>query len=145
MDGALLLAPRQFHRLTADWAARVWPQVEPFILKAIRRGHLERCWNTTDVLVGILKNEAELWIVHNGQEIDAAIVTRFVIYPRAKTLFVALIGGRNLKTWAEMVDAQLEDYGRRNGCAALEGGARKGWSRVAGYQLTGCTLWKDIA
>lgn len=154
MDGSLLAA--QEHRITAlapDWAARVWPQVEHYIAKALKRGGLERAYQPQDVLADVLLGSCLLWIVSRGDaaniKIDAAIVTRRIDYRRCSTVYVSLIGGSNLKAWWDKAEDAIDKYAKglpsipgTAGVVGLEGGNRKGWARKPGWEVTGVMMRK---
>lgn len=125
-------------------AARIWPQVEGFIAKAIKRGHIEQAFLPTDILASVLLGKLFLWIATDGERIDAAIVTRRMDYDRLSTTYVCLVGGRNMKAWLDIALHEIEGFARRTGCKAMEGGARHGWTRAAGYRIAGVNLVKEL-
>lgn len=143
MDG-INLVTYQFVRCPAETAARIWPQVEGFIKGALKRGHLENFYEPHDVLAMILLNQADLWLVHNNERIDAAFVTRFCTYPRSKTLYVSLIGGRNMKAWLRLVDEKIDEFARQWGCKYVEGATRQGWARLGRFKITGVSMIRPV-
>lgn len=131
--------------VSPEVAARIWPQIEGYIAKALNRGQLRKAYLPTDILAHVLRNpEWQLWIAATNERIDAAIVTRIHQYDRCRTCNVFIVGGRNMKDWLPLALKETEDYAKRMGCIAMEGGMRKGWARVAGYQVTSCALLKEF-
>ena len=130
--------------LTIEWAARVWPQLEGHIGRALRRGGLEKAYQPCDVLADALLGACLIWAVTREQKIVAAIVTRRVDYRRCSTLFVSLIGGAEMKGWRPLAEETIETYAKNLGCVALEGGNRRGWARWPGWKVTGFTMQKDL-
>lgn len=78
-----------------------------------------------DVAAGVLSGRFQIWPLEQG-----VIVTEILAYPRAKTVHIFLAGG----DLGELLGAlpQIEDWGRRHGCAAISLCGRKGWLRVMG-------------
>ena len=118
--------------------------MEEFIAGAVKRGHVTGAFLPTDVLASILLGKLHLWIATDGQQIDAAIVTKRVDYDRLSTTYICLVGGRNMKAWLKTAIAEIESFAKRTGCKAMEGGARQGWARAAGYRVTGVSLVKEL-
>ena len=118
--------------------------MEPHLRRALK--YARGCYESVDLLVECLTGRAKLWISWNEEEkaIEAAMITRLVQYPRRKTCSVPFIGGRNLRGWKDKFIETVEAYARANKCSAMEGGARAGWSRVAGYRNIGCVLMKEL-
>lgn len=137
------------HRVVAvspEVAARIWPNVESYIARALKRGGLEKAYLPTDILAHLLREPLiwRLWIVADGEQISAAIVTRIIQYDRCHTCLVFLIGGKNMKAWLGQAIEETEKYARSLGCLAMEGGARRGWIRAAGYRAIGLTMVKEL-
>lgn len=137
------MAEYQFGPVTSQVAQRVWPQIEPFIAKAIKRGGLEKAYLPIDVLCQIQRGEMTLWLAAKGEVIDGAVVTKIIHYPRCSTLNGFLVGGKNMKEWFAAGLPLLKAHAKSTGCIAIEGGARKGWVGF-GFEITGVTLAMEI-
>lgn len=122
----------------------MWPLVEGYIVKAMKYGAGR--YLPGDVLQRLVSGHARLWVAANTEtgEIDAAVVTQILEYPRLKELHIWLVGGRNMRGWVKQAQAMIEDYGRAYGCAISAGGARRGWMRVGGYTPSGYTYEKRL-
>lgn len=135
----------------------VWPQVEPHLRLAL--DYCQGCWEPVDILVELMREQGQLWIAWepatataetvetqpgDGGAILAAMVTRIIAYPRKKSCQVFLIGGTAMRRWQEPFLTAVEAYGRSQSCHFLEGGARRGWTRVGGFRTIGVTLTKEL-
>lgn len=134
----------QVSKVSPEFAPKVWPQIEGFVEKALRKGHALNKSLPVDILGHIIFNHMHLWVAHDQQKIDAAIVTRFIDWDRCRTLYVPIIGGRNLKAWLDPVLTELDKFAKANNCIEIGGELRKGWARVGGFEITGCTLQRNV-
>jgi hypothetical protein len=136
--------PSAIHQLSLvppQVAPSIWATVEPMIEKAITRSHANNITTPQHQLCAILLGNAQLWVAQDGRQIDAAIITRFITWDTGKkTLYVPIIGGHNMKAWLPAALETLKAHAQRTGCMDLRGEFRKGWARVAGFQITGVNL-----
>lgn len=127
----------------ADSAGAVWPLVESHIEKA-----LEYCQGTylsEDLLAECESGKKHLWIAQREDGLVVAALVGFVNrYPRRTSYSVPFIGGTEVRTWFRKALLAIESWALENGCDALEGGARRGWLRMARMQEAGVYLWKDL-
>ena len=97
-----------------------WAQAEPLLQKA-----LDRCcdgtWELEDVKLAVMQGRMQFWPMDG-----AALVTEILVFPRKKALNCWLCGG-DLKE-LERVYPSLELFAQANGCYALYGAGRKGWT-----------------
>src|SRR6478736_4430001 len=121
----------------------VWPLVEHHIEAA-----LEYCQGTylpIDILEQVERGEKQLWVAQREDgHVVAALVSFINRYPRRTSVCVPFIGGTEVRTWFRKALLAIESWGFENGCDALEGGARRGWLRLARMQEAGVYLWKDL-
>jgi hypothetical protein len=103
------------------------PDIGPMLEPAIDRS--DGRWTLYDVLALILQGQMHLWIAHDNEKVIAAMVTRFVDYPRLRSLGLMFIGGSMRKMWLGHEDEVIE-WARANNCTQMEGYARKGWLRI---------------
>ncbi len=104
-------------------------------------------WHENDVLKAILEEKAKLWLAWNEEKngADAAVVTQIIDHPRSRDCFIWLVGGTNLRVWAQDGLDMVEAYARFMNCTCVTGGMRRGWLRVGkGYQETGITMEKVL-
>lgn len=104
-------------------AGEIWPHVEPLLRKAIE---LNRGYLSEDVLVAIMDQRMQLFVIAENDEPVGAIVTEIHVYPRSKALFLLFIGGSRLPEWPMN---ELWNWGRIMGCDWANGVGRKGFGR----------------
>lgn len=129
--------------IPADKAATVWPLCEHHLEKAVAFSH--GAYLTEDLLELVEQGKAQLWI---GQREDGLVVAALVSwinrYPRRTSICVPFIGGTELRTWFRKALLAIESWAIEIGCDALEGGARRGWARLAKMEESSVFLWKDL-
>lgn len=119
-----------------DKVLAVMPDVQPMIEPAINRS--DDRWDIWSVIAMLLNGQMQLWLSINDGKPEAAMVTRIIEYPKMRVLSLPFIGGRARENWMHFEEAII-DFGRRNGCAELEGYARKGWLRILKGWIEGWT------
>lgn len=121
----------------------VWPLAAPHLAKALV--HARGCYELEDLLDITENGKAQLWMCQRDDgHVVAALVSWFGIYPRRKSICVPFIGGTEMRTWFRKALLAIESWGIEQGCDALEGGARRGWARMAKMDESAVVLWKDI-
>ena len=123
---------------------KIWPQVEPLIAPSLKWAN--GCFLPVDLRDACMDTRMQLWIVLDAasREIIAAVVTRISVYPRRKALSVPFGGGRRMREWLPLLNETIEGFARHMGCSFMEGGARTGWVRAAGYRNIGAMLIKEL-
>lgn len=137
--------PHLIQQVASAHAPRIWGFCEPFLAKALEKGHAFDITNTSYLLAGILTDRLQLWVALQGTRIDAAVVTRFIDWdlPGARTLYVPVIGGRNMKGWHDPMLAALDRFALQNGCQDVRGEFRKGWAK-SGFEIVGVMLKRKL-
>lgn len=104
--------------------AQVWARCRPYIEDAL--AHSGATHVIEDVEAGIERGELHFW---GGRR--CAVVTEWLIYPRAKRLNIWLMGGDLRELLGPMLHA-VEAWAKENGATELVGGAvnRTGWERA---------------
>lgn len=119
-----------------------WPQVEGFLQKAVDQSPGDR--SVLDYKKEIEDAKAQLWVWIVDGNIRAACVTRIVEYPNRKVCAMPLIGGDSMKDWL-LVEPQLIEWAKEQGCSQLEGYCRDGWLRVLkNWRKVWTTMRRDI-
>ena len=115
-------------RVGNEELALAWVIVGPMLEKAIppSDGNIF----LIDVLYRILSGSDQLWVAENDQGIVGCAVTQVLVFPRKKVLSITFVAGSDLETW-KYHEAMLVKFAKEQGCTALEGYARQGWSRRA--------------
>jgi hypothetical protein len=122
---------------------RVWPLVDKYVADALvfTRGAFE----ASDVCALCERGNMQLWIATRGNEVLAALVSEITDYPRKRIIGVPFIGGKELRSWFRKALYTIEAWSKEMGCVGMQGGARRGWGRLAKMEEVGCILWKDYA
>jgi len=100
--------------------------VARLIKSAMEKGRLT---DFAEVERGVLAGRALLWIAWNGEKIKAAAVTELGIPNGEKFCTVVACGGSERGQWLHLL-AQLEAYGKAEGCAAMRIYGRRGWLKL---------------
>ena len=84
-----------------------------------------------DILPRLTDGSMVLWVVIDPEttKVIAAITTRVIEYPQAKSLAMDWIGGTRMKDWLPMAQESISRYAKEHKCKYLEGYGRKGWDR----------------
>lgn len=84
-----------------------------------------------DILPRLTDGSMVLWVVIDPEttKVIAAITTRVIEYPQAKSLAMDWIGGTRMKDWLPIAMEVIADHAERNDCKYLEGYGRKAWGR----------------
>ena len=118
----------------------VWPQVRPFIERALER---DGCYAPEDIVDMLEARDAQLWVAVGGEGIAAALVTKINLYPRQKRCVLFLSAGE-LKAHLRHLP-EVEAWAKAQGCDVVELNGRPGWERVMpGYRRALVTLEKDL-
>ena len=123
-----------------DRVAEMWPHVVGFFSAAT-----DRCGDwTIETLREQVDTGALLWVVHDGETVRAAAVTRLLKEARqGLTCHIVACGGAG-GDWPSRI-ATLESYAAEEGCRAVRLDGRKGWSRVfPDYGTAWVTLEKRL-
>jgi len=95
---------------------------------------------STDVLAG----RNLLWLVWDGTEIYAAVVTSLVIANGRKSCIIVACGGRGVDEWLHLI-SKIEDFARAEGCQSMAIMGRAGWHRkLKAYRVTSTTIEKGL-
>lgn len=131
-------------RVTPDQAVKIWPTVEPMLARAT--AETLGCFETPDLLRGILNGNMQLWVAADESGVHAAMTTQIHRYPRRSSLRVEFIGGTRLKAWAKEFCEALDAFARENNITLMEGAFRRGWLRMwPGSREHGVSLVKELA
>lgn len=135
MTTNLVLVPR-------DTLAQAWPHVGAHVEKMAEatRGKL----SVADIRGRIEREECQLWVVLEGSALLASVTTEIIVYPQRKVARILGCVGEHRAKWVHLI-AEIQDWARANGCAAMEIVARKGWARaLPDFQMTHVLLEADL-
>lgn len=132
--------------IPADHLGYAWPGLWPLVRKA-----WEKSDDKSEILTGLRDRRFQLWGVYDRLSPVAGIVTRLVRHTTSGELHchVWLVGGSRLSAWAPDFVAKLLPWAKSEGCVAVTGNGRLGWSRIMpklGFSrvddLDGLPCWK---
>lgn len=125
-------------------AERIWPQVEPYLMSAMKRWL--PVYFSCDLLEMVQKDKAQLWIVTDSEKeiLYGAALTQIVIYPRAKIMNVFMLGGKDWKKWKTNISSAMERFAYDQKCDFLQSLGRRGWSYFDGAFESGVILNKIL-
>ena len=106
---------------------QVWHDVKPLVQRCLDKAKEHR-YLVEDYELMIRSNDAQLW-VQGYPEIDAVVITRIAVYPRAKELVVLLVCGKLHDDWLNTLAALVESS-RKMGCTHASAYVRKGFVRL---------------
>ncbi len=119
----------------------VWEKAEPMLRAAILRTGLSS-WQ--DIEYDILYGDALLWLVMDGERIDAAGSTSLQDVDAGRVCVITACGGSNLSNWLPLL-SKIEQYARDEKCLCVRIYGRKGWSRALdGYHESNVVLDKEL-
>lgn len=117
----------------------VWPYVEGFIDKAMRRNDIS---DMTSVRDDVLSGHALLWITWNGFKVSAALVTKIIKPYDTKICILVACGGEG--NWPVLIET-IEDYARSQDCAISRIYGPAAWGRVLkDYRISRVLLDKEL-
>ncbi len=121
----------------------VWPTSAPLLIKPIERscGRL----SVDSVYSWLMAGKFQLWVVREGNDTLAALVTEIRNYPTGlRTFNVMLLGGVFREKWLHLWP-ELANWARAQGCTRAELVGRKGWERVLkDWNWTMIDMEKDL-
>ena len=131
-DRAICVDPKQVDQ--------VWPLVRSLLSEAARHGFSNFGLIEADVLSG----GSLLWLVWNGESIQAAAVTELIERDGAKECCIALCAGSKMSEWIDAY-ADIERFARDEECRTIRIIGRKGWERaLSGYRQACVVLEKEL-
>ena len=128
--------------IPAHLVDEVWDEVRPWIAAACKRSRGK--FDENDIRIGLLERDDQLWIWRSPTAYAVGI-TRILPYPKQKVCTIRIVTGRNRKEWEKECIAQMEQWAKAQGCAAMELQARPGWeSALPDYDKTHVYLEKQL-
>lgn len=112
----------------------VWSAVRPQILKALSHGAGDA---TTEAHLYqmILKDLAQAWVVHEGDEVIALLIVSVKEHPNKKTVFVEVCAGKDLSSWLPEAEESLRKYRDFLQADTIEMCCRKGLTTLPNWRV----------
>jgi hypothetical protein len=106
--------------------ARVWESVSALVGRAL---DADTQYSVADVRAGIEARTMQLWLGMEDRAIVAVAVTQILVFPRMKVADLFVIAGEGIEAGVPLL-AGIEQWARREGCAAIQGCGRDGWKAL---------------
>ena len=106
----------------------VWPQILPMIEKGLSHGQGDT-YDSDTIYRDILEGKSSLWVVHEGEDVQAGVVFTVITHPKAKKVFVEILAGKNMESWVDQLEGLLSDYKDLIGASCIEASCRKGLAK----------------
>lgn len=119
-------ASAELLRVPAHLRRQIWPQIADRIRSAVLRTDLS---HTIDIERELIDGDGQLWIVHVGPKIEAAVATLLARTDKHLVCTITAIGGENMGNWLALID-QIEAWAKAEGAALVRIYGRPGWARV---------------
>lgn len=120
--------------------ARLWPLCEKYVADALT--YANGLFLPSDIQRFCEGGQMQLWLVTRDDDVLAAVVTEVVTYPQGRVVSVPFIGGKELRQWFRKMLRTIEAWSKELGCIGMQGGARRGWGRLAAMKEVGVMLFK---
>ena len=122
-------------------AAAVWPRVREQLFAAVRRTDLS---HTADIESDVLFGDGLLWLICDGDEIEAAGATLLVNTDQHLVCLITALGGTKMNKWLGLL-AEIETWARSEGAALVRIMGRRGWERMLkDYHVSSVVLEKAL-
>lgn len=120
--------------------AALWPAVEKYVTDSLE--FAQGVFLPEDIRKFCIETKMQMWIATRDDDVLAAVITEITDYPRMRVCAVPFIGGRDLRAWFRKMLHTVEAWSKEMGCTAMQGGARRGWGKLAGMDEVGVVLFK---
>lgn len=121
--------------------ARIWPLVEKYVADSLV--YAKGVYLPEDIRGFCIEGKMQMWIAVRGESVLAAVITEVMDFPRKRMISVPFIGGRDMRSWFRKMLATVEAWSKEMGCTGMQGGARRGWGKLAKMEEIGVILFKD--
>lgn len=106
----------------------VWPHFLPLVKRGLRHGQGDSM-APCHILKGIQSGEMNLWIAHQGENLQAGLIYMVNQFPTKKVVFVVMLVGDRMEEWVEEMETMLIQYKESIGADCIEASCRKGLAK----------------
>jgi len=103
----------------------LWPNFLPLVERGLKHGQGDSM-APCHILKGIKAGEMNLWISHNGENLQAGLIYSVNQFPTKKVVFVVMLVGDKFEEWADEMESMLIQYKEAIGADCIEASCRKG-------------------
>ncbi len=123
----------------------LWEKVKDYIEDSLEG--FEQYYSPEHILQMIAAGQYQLWIVHKGGRIQAALVTRVDTYMTgARVCEMLFIGGHEMGDWLPLIQ-KVEAWAESLFCTHIRAVGRRGWERMLkkyGFHYEACFIGKPL-
>ena len=131
----------QVSLVPTEHVLNVWPAVVGYVADAL--AYTYGRYEPEDTLDELLAGTHQLWIAFEDGDINGAVISHILQYPRKRFLGCPIVTGDEFSAWKAPMLNILQRFAADNDCDGLEATARLGWARVFkddGYEA----LWQTF-
>lgn len=97
-----------------------------------------------DLLDQLRSGHRQLWIVWDGRQVLAAVMTRIVQLRSCRAVQITAAGGTAVERWKDLI-VLIEDFARHEGCRKVVIEGRPGWERLfKDYRRTRVVIEREV-
>lgn len=120
--------------------AGIWPAVEKYVADSLE--FAQGCFLPSDIKALCERGAMQMWIATKGDVVLCACISEITNYPQKRVVAVPFIGGKDMRSWFRKMLYTIEAWSKEMGCVGLQGGARRGWGKLAKMDEVGVVLFK---
>lgn len=105
-----------------------WPFVKPLLTPVIEKSP-ER-YTEDGVLKELKAGNFQLWLTHEANAIEVALLTEIVTHVNVKYVRLQLVAGKNLRASSDMIYDVISRWAISHGCEFMSCFPRKGLARL---------------
>lgn len=111
-----------------DEIDRHWAVVRPLLHRATEAG--QGRYSVEDAREMLVQARWQLWLIQEGEIIEAAMVLSLEVFPRKRVLVIQFLGGENMDQWVDAVSDFMDRQTKLHHADSAELLGRPGWGKV---------------
>ena len=122
----------------------LWHQISPLIERALKYSDGE--YILQDIYSLLMYQKMQLWVVSDGVEVKACLVTEFRLFPQKKVCYIVFAAGEEITRWEHCFD-EIEQWAYDEGADLIRALGRPGWkilSEQHGYYRNQYLYCKEL-
>jgi len=115
--------------VSSDNIETAWDDVKKYIGDGL--DYADGKFKPEDIKRSLLERDMQLWVAYNVEKQSAVGcgVTQILVYPQEKRIMFFLAAGDTSSDLLGLLEP-IYDWGRQQGCSAVELYGRKGWTKL---------------
>ena len=111
--------------IPAELCDGIWRFADPYVRRAL--DHTFGELSAEDLKRLCIQQQAQLWMIQNGNRVVGAGTTMIVDYPQMKVCRIITLAGSEFKEWKDMAHMQIELWAASQDCTGVEAYVRRGF------------------